>query len=235
MLSLSAIISTNNTSPWSADINNRAGGTLANPWANLDGFNTSPFPFNWRETPLWSSGSVFAAFSPDGEISTSYTQSWNLAVQQQIGNDWRLSVTYLGNQTAKLWLTEGANKAVFFPGVANASGECMAQGYTLTGLSAGATCTTGGNLNARRELTLWAQANGTAEQIAAATGQFSALDIFRSPITASYHSLLTSIRGTVSGVTFNLNHTWGKCISDRAMTAIANPGQAPLARISQEI
>ena len=228
VLALGAIISTNNTSPWSADINNRAGGTLANPWANLAGFNTSPFPFNWRETPLWSSGSVFAAFSPDGEIDTSYTQSWNLAVQQQIGNDWRLSVTYLGNQTAKLWMIENANAGIYFPGVADATGQCMAQGWTLDGVSPGATCTTGGNLNARRELTLWAKANGTADQIAAATGQFSALDIFRSPSTASYHSMLTSIRGTVGGVTFNANHTWAKCISDRAVTAIANPGQAPI-------
>jgi hypothetical protein len=55
----------------------------------------------------------------------------------------------------------------------------------------------------------------------------SNIDMWRSDRTSNYQGLLTSIRGTVRGVTLNVNHTWSHCIAERMTLAIANPNQSP--------
>ena len=54
----------NGTSPWAADLLHRFG-TLANPWQGMPGGN--PFPFDWRETPLFLPASVVLPFDPGPE------------------------------------------------------------------------------------------------------------------------------------------------------------------------
>ena len=43
-------------------------------------------------------------------------QQWNLTVQKQIGTNWLLSASYLGNELTHLWTSQQINPAVFLPG-----------------------------------------------------------------------------------------------------------------------
>ena len=94
----------NGTSPWSADLLHRFG-TLANPWEGLPGGN--PFPFDWRETPLFLPASVVLPFDPD--LNTPYTHNWNLSFQQELAGRWRVSASYLGNLGQRMWGMEALN------------------------------------------------------------------------------------------------------------------------------
>jgi hypothetical protein len=210
----------NGTSPWSADLLQRFG-TLEQPWLGLPGGN--PFPFDWRETPLFLPASVVLPFDPD--LNTPYTHNWSLSLQQELAGQWRASASYLGNLGRRMWGTEALNPVVLLtpqshPNLFTGPNTCVLEGQSFT------PCNTAGNLNQRRELRLWANANGTAQQIQ--DMQFvSNIDMWRSDRSSIYHGLLTSIRGAVSSVNLNVNYTLSKCTSDRLILAIANPNQSP--------
>jgi peroxiredoxin len=218
---LSALINSNNVSPWALDVIHR-NGTLDNPWQGFAGGN--PFPFDWRTNPKFSDGSVFLAFAPDGKIDTTYTQSWNLAVQHEIAGRWRVSASYLDNRAVKLWLTEATNPALILtpqshPNLFTGADTCVLEGQSFT------PCNQLGNINQRRELRLWAAANKPS--LLSDARLFSTIDTYRSHSSSNYHALLTTVRGTIRGVTLDADYTWAHCISDRVNVAISNPNQSP--------
>ncbi len=75
LVQLNVTRASNGTSPWAADLLHRLG-TLANPWEGMPGGN--PFPFDWRETPLFLPASVVLPFDPD--LNTPYTHNWNVSL-----------------------------------------------------------------------------------------------------------------------------------------------------------
>ena len=163
-----------------------------------------PFPDNGRMSTMADN------------VRASQTQSWNIALQQQVGNDWLASATYMGTHTVNLVQATQVNPAIYFPGNADANGVCTAtvpQGvmigagtYTLTGQRAGRACSSNGNVNARRILNLIAPPSETV--ILGATGST------HSAGTASYNGLLVSLqRRAASGININTNYTWSHCIS----------------------
>jgi hypothetical protein len=217
VIAMESLLNTNNVSPWAADIS-YANGTLDNPWQGFELGN--PFPFDWRATPRFAPGSLFIAFGKDLDIT--YSQSWNLGVQQQLGQRWLLSATYLGNQGVGLWNTTAVNPAQFLtpqshPGLFTGPNTCVLEGVTYN------PCNNAANVNQRRELRLWASTQNP-ERLPDAR-LFSTIDEFRSDSTSSYHGLLMAVRGDFRGVTLNANHTWSHCISDRTNVSIANPNQ----------
>ena len=119
---------------------------------------------------------------------------WNLAIQKQIGADWLVSASYLGNHTTHLWSNQQINPAVFL-----GLGPC-----TLNGVQY-ATCSTTANTDQRRRFSLenpGAQGYGFVNHLD--TGG-----------TASYNGLLLSVqRRAASGITISGNYTWSHCISD---------------------
>jgi hypothetical protein len=209
----------NGTSPWSADLLHRFG-TLEDPWLGLAGGN--PFPFDWRETPLFLPASVVLPFDPD--LNTPYTHNWNVSFQRELAGRWRASASYLGNLGQRLWGMEALNPVLLLtpqshPQLFTGPTTCVLEGQTFN------PCNTAGNLNLRRELRLWANANGTPQQIE--DMRFvSNIDMWRSDRSSIYHGLLTSIRGDVAGVNLNANYTLSRCTSDRVTLAIANPNQS---------
>ncbi len=220
LLQLNVTRASNGTSPWSADLLHRLG-TLANPWEGLVGGN--PFPFDWRQTPLFLPSSVVLPFDPD--LNTPYTHNWNVSFQQELAGRWRASASYLGNLGQRMWGMEALNPVLILTPQSHASlftgpNTCVLEGQTFT------PCNTAANLNLRRELRLWANANGTAQQ-RQDMQLVSNIDIWRSDRSSIYHGLLTSIRGDIAGVNLNLNYTLSKCTSDRMTLAIANPNQSP--------
>jgi len=210
----------NGTSPWAADLLHRLG-SLADPWQGLPGGN--PFPFDWRENPLYLPSSVLLPFDPD--LNTPYTHTWNVSYQQELAGRWRVSASYLGNNGRRLWGMEALNPVINLTPQSHASlftgpNTCVLEGRTFT------PCNQATNLNERRELRLWANQNGTAQQ-RADVQLASNIDMWRSDRTSSYHGLLTSVRGDIAGIDLNLNYTLSKCMSDRVTLAIANPNGSP--------
>ena len=217
VVALESLLNSNNVSPWAADIIHR-NGTLDNPWEGLAG--GSPFPFDWRQTPLFLPGSVFMPFADD--LNTTYVHAWNLTVEQQLAGAWLASASYLGTRSEGLWNTTALNPAIFLtreshPALFTGPDTCVLEGRAFT------PCNQVGNILQRRELRLWAAQNNPALLNDAAL--FSNIDEFRSDSTADYHGLLLSVRGTLRGVTVNANHTWSRCMSDRVNVGIANPNQ----------
>jgi hypothetical protein len=210
----------NGTSPWSADLLHRFG-TLENPWQGMAGGN--PFPFDWRETPLFLPASVVLPFDPD--LNTPYGHNWNVSFQQELAGRWRASASYLGNLGQRLWGMEALNPVLLLtpqshPQLFTGPNTCVLEGQAFT------PCNTAANLGQRRELRLWANANGTPQQIED-TRLISNIDMWRSDRSSIYHGLLTSIRGEIGGVDLNANYTVSRCTSDRVTLAIANPNQSP--------
>jgi hypothetical protein len=210
----------NGTSPWSADLLHRFG-TLEEPWAGMAGGN--PFPFDWRETPLFLPASVVLPF--DEDLNTPYTHNWNMSFQRELAGQWRFSSSYLGNLGRRMWGMEAINPVLVLtqashPSLFTGPNTCVLEGQTFT------PCNTVGNVNLRRDLRLWANANGTAQQIQD-MALISNIDMWRSDRSAIYHGLLTSIRGDIRGVNVNANYTLSRCTSDRVTLAIANPNQSP--------
>lgn len=64
----------------------------------------NPFPFN---TPGQSAPSAFAY---DGDLRTSYTQHWNLSVQQQVGSKTVAELAYVGSKGTKLLASRDINQ-----------------------------------------------------------------------------------------------------------------------------
>ena len=196
------------SSPWSGEVQ-RTNLSLDNVWEGVAGGN--PFPFDWQQNALFLPNGTYMSNEPS--TGTPYTISWNLGVQQQIG-DTLLSVTYLGSQGVHLpnvsprnpiqVLTAGTHPGLFPDASVD---SCVLEGRTFT------PCNQRGSRSQRRELRLWAQANGTAAQKTESL-LLGYIDAYASEGTSTYHGLLTSIRGQVAGINLNANHTWSQCISD---------------------
>jgi len=108
-------------------------------------------------------------------------------------------------------MTAPLNPAIYFPGVANANGDCFVQGYTFK-TSTGATCSTTTNTDSRRILSLID---------AQRTGQWvGALAEYQSVGGAKYNGLLLDVRKRAArGVTVSSNYTWSHCVASERMTS----------------
>ena len=97
--------------PWAATItlNNVS---LADPWAGFAGGD--PFPLNPGKNAVFPPFSTYTSYPLD--LKVPYLQQWNLSVQKQIGSNWLISASYLGNSTIHLWAEQAINAAVKVPG-----------------------------------------------------------------------------------------------------------------------
>jgi hypothetical protein len=144
------------------------------------------------------------------DIDPTQTQNWSLSVQRQLGEDWLVSANYIGSHTVHMLMTAPLNVATYFPGNADANGNCFADGYTFR-TNPGAVCSTTGNTDNRRRLSLI-----DFQQ----TGQYvGPLAEYQSVGNANYHGLLLNLRKRAArGVTLNTNYTWSHCISSEQDT-----------------
>jgi hypothetical protein len=212
---LQIILNAAGVSPWAGDTLYR-NGTLDNPWQGLAGGN--PFPFDWRTTPRFVDSSVFLPFS--NKLQSTYAESWNLSLQQQISRRWLVSTSYIGSLTPHIWSTAAANGAIYltpdaYPSLFTSSTTCVLEGQTYN------PCNQAGNVNQRRQLRLWAAINKPA--LLPDATLFSNIDQIVSDSTSKYDAMLLSVRGDFRGVTVNGNYTWSHCISDRANDTVPNP------------
>jgi hypothetical protein len=177
------------------------------PWRNYPGGDPFPMPFG-RNIPRnipWPLYTIVTAM--DYDTPNMRVGQWNLSLQKQVGTDWLISASYLGNTTRHLWNSNHIN-----PGTFLGLGSCTLEGVQYP------TCSTTANLNQRRRLSL---ANPN-------TGKFFGyVNKIDSGGTASYNGLLVSVeRRAARGITVSGNYTWSHCISDPwQSTANSDNGQ----------
>ncbi len=169
-------------------------GGFDDPFLGYPGGN--PFP-----APTDNKSRLFPQFPglvtvPYNTKST-YTSTWNLSIQKQLGQNFLVSGAYIGSQTAHLWVQDELNPATFFPG-----GPCTINGVTYN------PCSSATNTNQRRRFYMERPADG---QFMANVAELAPNGVM------GYHGmLLTAQRRATKGVTVNANYTWSHCIGDQA-------------------
>ena len=176
------------------------------PWANEPGGDPFPTPFGKDVTaeaawPLYAIVSALNYDTPNMRVA-----QWNLSVQKQIGADWLVSASYLGNHTTHLWTIQAINPAVYIPG-----GPCTLAGVTYN------PCSSTANTDQRRRLSLENPQTGK---------YYGFVDRIDSGGTASYNGLILSAqRRAARGVTVTGNYTWSHCITDPYQENNTNIGE----------
>jgi hypothetical protein len=185
--------------------------TYDNPWATYPG--GSPFPATYGTNALFTRFGGFTVMPY--HLDPSQTQSWNLAVQHELPGNMVASASYLGNHVVHMLMTAPLNPAIYFPGVSDANRNCVVPGYTFTTPTAGATCSTTGNTDSRRILSLIDFQR---------TGQYvGALAEYQSVGKSSYNGMLLDLRKRTShGLTLSANYTWSHCLSSDEDTLNGN-------------
>jgi hypothetical protein len=171
-------------------VNSPAGG-LANPYSGFAGGN--PFPFALSSTTPFAPGGTYNTFNPDTRWP--YVQQWNFGIQKQLGKDWLVSASYIGNEVTHLYGQRELNPAVYLG----------TQPCSLAGASY-AVCSTTTNTNQRRVLSLLNPTAGAA---------YGFVDVWDDGGTRSYNGLLVSTQKRLSrGFTFTANYSWSHCIGN---------------------
>ena len=179
-----------NTSPTGANavIPSPTGG-LEDPWQGQPGGN--PFPVSLATN----------AFPPQAYFSfpinpkKAYIHQWNLSLQRQVGADWLLSGSYMGNSGIHLITGYEADPAVYL-----GLSACTINGVNYP------VCSTTGNTNQRRVLYLQN----------AGEGQFyNGISQGADDGTRSYNAMVLSVqKRRTKGVTVLANYTLSHCIDD---------------------
>ena len=196
------------TGPWGGRLTlTDLPGGMADPYLGVPGGDPFPYDLVDPNVPWVPRGFLY---STAYDTPTPYSQSWNLNFQRQIANDWVASASYLGSNVIGVRGNFDLNQAIYFPGVADASGNCFGTGYGTSytfGTTAGATCSTRRNTAQRRRFTLERPAEG---------------DFFSNAIEAdrgvqNYNGMLLSLeRRVASGFSVTTNYTWSHCIGPYA-------------------
>jgi hypothetical protein len=196
--------------------------TQSPPWGNRSLLENPPGGFDdpyghvgGNPHPIVASRDVafipFGAYgATDPDIDSPRVQSWNVTLERQVGSDWGLAASYLGSYTDRLWLQIQQN-----PGVFMGLGRCTINGVAY------AVCSTPGNLNQRRRLSL----SGENPESARLIGN---LDLHTSIGTQSYRGLRLSVRRrAATGVSLNANYTLSRCYGDNTVGGFPQLAQGP--------
>jgi hypothetical protein len=129
----------------------------------------------------------------DPGINSPRVQSWNVTVEQQLGDEWGVSVSYLGSHSDRLWAPISMN-----PGIYMGLGPCtLRNGVTYP------VCSTNANLNFRRVL---------YQQNPVEASLIGGLDLHTDVGYQDYRGLkLSAQRRSVGGVSLNGNYTLSRC------------------------
>jgi hypothetical protein len=99
--------------PWGDTVTRtRPEGGFDDPWAGFPGGN--PFPTTLGKNAFFPAQASYVNMPL--HVKPTYVQQWNLSVQRQIGTDWLVSGSYIGNRTVHLWSSTQLNPAVYVPG-----------------------------------------------------------------------------------------------------------------------
>jgi hypothetical protein len=136
---------------------------------------------------------------------------WNAGIQQEIAPNWLVSLSYIGNKMLHIAMAEELNRAVYFPGVGNASGNCVGvvRGQAVS-FNVGATrpCSTAANVQQRRPTSLL-DATG-----ALGGSSLGWLTTWNDDGERSYNGMLLKLDKRMSqNFSASFNYTWSHCIT----------------------
>ena len=211
---------------------------LSDPWGTLPG---APNPFTFVDQQgnvhvgdpypqFVGTGPKNAAYLPNAlvfsypqGIKPTYVMQYNLSIQKQVGTNWLLSISYLGNQQRHLWGNNEANPS--------AQGPCP-PGYPLPaefspckagpcpGFLPPAFCSGPGSLNLNR---LFAKYDAPASGGVGPQGGnlYGETLLLEEGGTGNYNGLLLSAQHRFANhFTSTTNYTWSHCISDNYTTTL---------------
>jgi hypothetical protein len=168
------------------------GVSFDDPYANNPGGNPFPIPPPSPNVAYPSFGS-FGTIDPD--INSTRVQTWNVTAEQQVGDDWGASVSYLGSYTDRMW-----NQVAVNPGQYLGMGPCTIVGVFYP------VCTTAANLDQRR--VLYSQNPAQAQYL-------GPVDRHTDLGTQDYAALKLSVRRrAASGVSLSGNYTVSHCVGN---------------------
>ena len=182
--------------PWGyeVEITEPVGG-FEDPFRGYPGGN--PFPAFLNPNIEFPPSGTFVTISKD--LKMPYINQWNFSVQRQLGTNWLLAANYLGSNVVHNLITSEGN-----PGIFLGLGPCAIAGVNYP------TCSTTGNTDARRKLSLMSPVEGEA---------YGNLVVADDGGTRSYNGLLLQVqRRRANGVTVQGNYTWAHCIEDGGAT-----------------
>jgi Carboxypeptidase regulatory-like domain/TonB dependent receptor len=163
-------------------------GGFDDPWAGAGG---SPFPIVIDPNVPFPLNGGYTVFPHD--LKKPYMQQWNLSIQRQVGSDWLVSGSYLGNNVIHMLFLHDGNPAIYMPGA-----SCVIAGRTYT------PCSSTSNTNQRRVLYLQNPAQGQ---------YFTTMAVADTNSTRNYNAMSLSIQKRRSrGVTFQGNYTLSHCL-----------------------
>jgi hypothetical protein len=186
--------------PWASTVSlTSPSGGLTNPWANYPGGDPFPVPFPPSSTQAFPSGGVYVNMPLN--LHPTHMAQWNLTYQRQLGKNWMLSATYLGDKSTHVWTTGEQDPAVYIPGEQVAKNACSVDKstgqYPLS-------CT--GNTAQRRVLYLQNATQGAL---------YSTIDILDDGANAEYNALLLVAQHRFNEhYTVLANYTYSHCISE---------------------
>jgi len=165
-------------------------GGFDNPYGHLPGGD--PHPIVPGPNTEFPASGTFASIDPD--LNAPRIQSWNVTVEQQLGTNWQASASYLGRYSDRLWGFQAVNYGVFL-----GLGPCTLNGVAFP------VCTTNGNLQQRRVLSLSNENPRSAALI-------GILDEYTNDGDQSYRGMRLSVqRRAATGLSFSANYTLSRC------------------------
>jgi hypothetical protein len=165
-------------------------GGFDNPYGHLPGGD--PHPIVPGPNTEFPASGTFASIDP--ALNAPRIQSWNVTVEQQLGTNWQASASYLGRYSDRLWGFQAVNYGVFL-----GLGPCTINGVAFN------VCTTNGNLQQRRVLSL-------SNENPRSAGLIGILDEYTNNGDQSYRGMRLSVqRRAATGLSFSGNYTLSKC------------------------
>ena len=173
--------------------------SLDNPWGAAGRVN--PYPFTVGSLSEFPPYALLIAVPYD--LETTRVHSWNVGLQQQLGDSMGVSVSYLGNYLTNVWGDVTGNPGTLPAGLASATSPCTLRNPAAPGGVQTYPNCSAAPLDVRREIT---QANP-------AVGQYLGyLDWVTDAGWQQYNGLLMSVqRRAANGITATANYTLSTC------------------------
>ncbi len=92
-------------------------GPFNNPWQGYPGGDPFPIPSPPPSNVIFPTNAAYVVLPQ--HLKTMYMTQWNASYQRQFAGNWLATVSYIGNKTTHLWLSQDLNYSVYIPGASS--------------------------------------------------------------------------------------------------------------------